>query len=119
MLKSLLAGIRIVEQGAGALEITVAELARRGLDPDVQIVDVREAEEWARGHMPSSVLMPLGELAYRMRGLDPNRPIVTVCRSGRRSLVAAEVLTTAGFRDVKSLAGGVIAWAEAGHAVER
>ena len=119
MLKNLLAGIGIVEREAGAAEITVEELVGRGLDPDVQIVDVREAEEWAQGHLPGSVLMPLGGLAPRMRGLDPKRPIVTVCRSGHRSLVAAEALTAEGFRDVKSLAGGMIAWAEAGHAVER
>lgn len=100
-------------------EITVAEFLRGTAASGVQVVDVREPEEWSRGRMPGSVLMPMGEVAARMRELDPDAPVVTVCRSGRRSLYSAEELIGAGFRDVKSLAGGLIAWVEAGQPLER
>ena len=100
-------------------EITVAEFLRETAGTRVQVVDVREQEEWAAGRMPGSVLMPMGEVAARMRELDPDAPVVTVCRSGRRSLYSAEQLIGAGFRDVKSLAGGLIAWVEAEQPLER
>ncbi len=69
------------------------------------------ADEWAAGHIPDAVHIPLGELPALQRELDPQRPVITVCRSGNRSLVAAEHLLAGGFRDVKSLAGGMKAWA--------
>lgn len=102
------------------LEVDVADVVRlRGQNESVQIVDVRERDEWDAGHMPGSTLIPLGELAFRARELDADRPLVIVCRSGNRSLVAAEMLSNAGFKDAKSLAGGLIAWAEAGQELVR
>ncbi|MCC7023769.1 MAG: rhodanese-like domain-containing protein [Thermomicrobiales bacterium] len=103
----------------GAPEITVADYLRDVAGTGAQMVDVREPDEWVEGHIPGSVLMPMGEVVLRLRELDPKRPVITVCRSGRRSLYSAEELLAAGFRDVKSLAGGVIAWAEAGQPLER
>ena len=100
-------------------EITVAEFLRESAVAEIQVVDVREPEEWAAGRMPGSVLMPMGEVAFRLEELDPEVPVVTVCRSGRRSLFSAEELLGAGFREVKSLAGGLIAWVEAGQPLER
>ena len=102
-----------------APEITVADLLRESSGTRMQIVDVREPEEWAEGHMAGSVLMPMGELGSRVRELDPDDPVVTVCRSGLRSLYSAEELIYAGFRDVRSLTGGLIAWVEAGQPLER
>jgi rhodanese-related sulfurtransferase len=109
--------------GAGetpeAPEITVADYLRNVAGTGAQVVDVREPDEWDEGHIPGSLLMPMGEVASRLGELDPRRPVITVCRSGRRSLYSAEELLAAGFSDVKSLAGGVIAWAEAGQPLER
>ena len=101
-----------------APEVTVEEFLRENVGAVAQIVDVRERDEWDAGRMPGSVLIPMGEVASRMGELDPRRPVVTVCRSGRRSLYSADELLGAGFRDVKSLAGGMIAWVEAGQPVE-
>ncbi|MEQ6902928.1 rhodanese-like domain-containing protein [Nocardioides sp. YIM 152588] len=75
------------------------------------LLDVREDDEWAAGHIPGSVHMRLGDL-------DPSRVpagvrVVAVCRSGSRSRRAATMLATAGF-DVVNLAGGVMAWHGAG-----
>jgi rhodanese-related sulfurtransferase len=101
-------------------EIDVATLAAdRAAGTDVQLVDVREPNEWDAGHMPGAVLIPLGDLAVRARELDPARPVVVVCRSGNRSATATAFLLQSGFRDVKNLVGGMIAWARAGHQVIR
>ena len=71
-------------------EITVAETdVRRVRD---QIVDVREDEEVAEGTIPGAIHIPLGQLSARAGELDRERPVITVCRSGRRSAHAAEQL---------------------------
>lgn len=101
------------------LEITLAEyLASRSGEPP-QVVDVREADEWVAGHLPEATWLPLGQLAARLRELDPATPVVAVCRSGRRSLEAARYLREHGFPDARSLAGGMEAWAAARQPVAR
>jgi rhodanese-related sulfurtransferase len=97
-------------------EVTVVDFLREG-HTGSQVIDVREPDEWAAGHMPDALLIPLGDLPARCGELDRRRPVVIVCRSGRRSLIAAEFLRAAGFPDSRSLAGGMIAWAEAGQPV--
>jgi len=84
----------------------------------VQIVDVREPSEWAGGHIPGAIHIPLGEIALRQNELKRDVPIVTVCRSGSRSLVAGELLQRAGFSEVSSMAGGMIAWSKARQPIE-
>lgn len=100
-------------------ETTVADVPEHYCATQVQYVDVRELHEWDEARMPGSVHIPLGQLAHRFGELDPTRPVVAVCRSGRRSLDAGAILLAAGFNDVRSLAGGLIAWAQAGRPVER
>jgi len=101
------------------LEISVAEFLRDWRGADLQVIDVREREEWDEGRMAGARLIPLGELDARLDELDPDQPTVLVCRSGRRSLVAAEYLRERGFARPVSLAGGMIAWAEVGQPIER
>lgn len=84
-----------------------------------QIVDVREPDEWADGHIPGILHIPLGDLAGRLDELDQATPVIAVCHSGKRSLVAADILIKRGFADAMSMAGGMIAWSEAGEPVER
>jgi rhodanese-related sulfurtransferase len=86
----------------------------------VQIVDVREPEEFAGplGHIRGAALIPLGALAGRAGELGHDRPIVAVCRSGGRSAQATVILREAGFNDVANLAGGMLRWRAEGHAVE-
>ena len=97
-----------------ALEVGVASVAVSRANDSVQIVDVREPEEWHGGHIPGALHIPLGELAARRGQLDPQRSIVTVCRSGQRSLRAAKHLRQAGASDAVSMAGGMLAWERAG-----
>lgn len=109
--------------GSGAAhdgsEVDVAEAAQARASGTVQIVDVRELEEWMDGHIPGAVHIPLGALAFRTRELDPMRPVITVCRSGNRSLVALDVLRETGITNAKSLAGGMKDWQAADQPVER
>jgi sulfur dioxygenase len=88
--------------------------------PAVQIVDVREPEEFTGplGHIRGAVLIPLGELADRAGQLARDRPIVAVCRAGSRSAQATVILREAGFGDVANLSGGMLRWRAEGHVVE-
>ncbi|MDO9631252.1 MAG: rhodanese-like domain-containing protein [Humidesulfovibrio sp.] len=74
------------------------------------LLDVRQDFEYAEGHLPGAVLIPLPELADRARELDPALPAVVYCRSGARSLAGANLLSGLGFRDVVSMQGGILAW---------
>jgi rhodanese-related sulfurtransferase len=94
--------------------LTPAEVAARG-EIDV-VLDVREPAELAEGRIAGSFNIPLGDLPARLGELDPARPIITVCRSGRRSSRAAELLSAAGF-DVADLDGGMTQWTSEGRPV--
>lgn len=87
---------------------------------DVQIVDVREPDEFngALGHVPGARLIPLGVLNSQCSGLSKERPIVTVCRSGARSAQATVLLGKAGFEKVANLSGGMLRWRAQRFAVE-
>ncbi len=75
-----------------------------------QLVDVREPDEVAEGTLPGAVNIPLGQLAERISELDASRRVVVLCRSGGRSTMASELLTSAGFGDVVNLDGGMLAF---------
>jgi hydroxyacylglutathione hydrolase len=88
-------------------------------DPAVQVLDVREADEWEAGHIPGAVHMPYHDLDELPAGLDPARPIAVVCASGQRSAVAAGLAQRLGADNVLHVAGGgVPAWRRAGHPIE-
>jgi adenylyltransferase/sulfurtransferase len=75
------------------------------------LVDVREPQEYQINRIPGSVLIPLGEIPRRHAELgDPNTLVVTQCKSGMRSAKAAAFLRSAGFKDVRNLTGGILAW---------
>ena len=93
-------------------EIQPEELKRR-LDAgeDIFVLDVREPHEYQICNL-NGQLIPLGDLPKRMNELDSSREIVAHCRSGVRSGKAVDFLRQAGFRKVKNLAGGILAWAD-------
>ena len=95
--------------------LTIEQLAElRGLEPALQLVDVRSPGETAGGTLPGAREIPLAVLADSLAGLDSGGPVVMYCASGYRSAVAASVLLEAGFADVSDLLGGYGAWAGAG-----
>lgn len=92
-------------------EIDVDTLARRR---DVPLVDVREVAEYDDAHVPGSRLLPMSEVADRVDELPSEGEVFLICRSGNRSQRVAEFLRAQGI-DAVNVAGGMIAWVEAGH----
>jgi molybdopterin/thiamine biosynthesis adenylyltransferase/rhodanese-related sulfurtransferase/molybdopterin converting factor small subunit len=95
-------------------EITAEEL-RRELDEKgsgLVLIDVREPHEWEIAHIEGAQLIPLGQLPERVGELDGHAEIVTHCHHGARSMKALGILQGAGFNRVRSLAGGIDAWAD-------
>ena len=76
---------------------------------DLQVLDVRENDEWAAGHIEDARHIPLGQLAARLAELDRDRPVVTVCRGGGRAGQAAELLTSQGLT-AQVMDGGMQQW---------
>jgi rhodanese-related sulfurtransferase len=87
---------------------------------DVQIVDVRETDEFngPLGHVPGARLIPLGKLMEKSGEISKSKPVVTVCRSGARSAQATVMLGRAGFEKVANLSGGMLRWRTQRLAVE-
>ena len=79
---------------------------------DVQILDVRELEEFdgPLGHIPGAKHIPLGSLGEQLGEMSTDQPIVTVCRAGGRSARANLMLQQAGLPNVANLAGGILLW---------
>ena len=74
------------------------------------LLDVRQPEEYAEGHLPGSRLIPVGELHQRMDEIDRTKPVIVYCRSGMRAANGTGVLMNAGLDDVRNMAGGILAW---------
>jgi hydroxyacylglutathione hydrolase len=77
-----------------------------------QVLDVREADEFAEGHIPGAAHAFVGELPDRLSelGLDRDQPVVVTCSVGHRAGLGVSILLRAGFRDVRNLLGGMTAW---------
>ena len=80
-------------------------------NPELVLVDVREPHEYDIAHIEGARFIPLGELPDRLGELNGHDEIVTHCHHGARSLKALEILKAAGFSKVRSLRGGIDAWA--------
>lgn len=93
-------------------EVGLAEVAARAAD--TLMIDVREPGEYHHGHVPGALNVPQAELATRLAELPRDRPILTICAAGYRSVRAAQFLKQVGFGNVRSVRGGTDAWREAG-----
>lgn len=78
------------------------------------MLDVRQPEEWAQGHIDGGILIPLGELESRISEIPTDRDVLIICRSGNRSTQARELLRSAGLTRTTSIMGGMNAWLAAG-----
>ena len=94
--------------------------ARRARENTLRIVDVREQHEWDAGHIGGAEHIPLARIEQEIpkRFPEKNAPLVMHCRSGVRSAKAAYALKQLGYTNVSSMAGGIIAWEEAGLPIE-
>ena len=104
----------------------VAPAAFHADSGDAVLIDVREPAEFDTGHLPGAINIPRGVLEFQVdahpavaNATDPalahrERPLVLYCRTGGRAALAADNLQKLGFADVRSIAGGIEAWREAG-----
>lgn len=95
-------------------EVTVQEM-KKALDEaslNIRVIDVRDPDEYQIAHINGVPQIPLGSLPQRFTELDPNQMIYLHCKSGMRSLKALKFLREQGFKHVKSVKGGINAWAE-------
>lgn len=97
-------------------EVDVAELARHH-EAGAPLIDVRQPEEWEDFRAPGAVLIPLPEIADRIGDIPTEGTVFVICRSGARSAKAVELLRAHGI-DAVNVAGGSLAWREAGLAVD-
>ena len=100
----------------------VAELMRQG----AALLDIRELEEIRQsGVIPGALVAPRSSLEWSVdpesptfvRELDPSRPVLAYCRSGNRSAFVAQLMMRMGYRDVRSLQGGIRRWIQEGRPV--
>ena len=90
--------------------------------PAAQVLDVRTKEEFATGHLAKAVLIPWTDQDFTARAakeLDPKKPVLVYCRSGRRSAEAAPALAKLGFTEIRHLDGGILAWQTAGKPITK
>ncbi|MDJ0793352.1 MAG: rhodanese-like domain-containing protein [Woeseiaceae bacterium] len=108
-------------------ECTVSQV-EEFLNSDTILVDIREPEEYARGHIPGAIHVPRGMLEFQIlktlehigATTDPaDADMVLYCGTGGRSALAAKSMDDMGFRNVRSMDGGIVAWNEAGLPVDK
>jgi rhodanese-related sulfurtransferase len=93
--------------------------ALRASSPRTVLLDVREPNEFAEGHIAGSVLVPMGKLAHHAQAIaGSGHPVVVICRSGARASSCEALLRQHGTKDVHTLAGGVVAWQRAGRTLK-
>jgi rhodanese-related sulfurtransferase len=99
--------------GSAPFEQVTAGEAISLADGGTLLLDVREQDEWDRGHAPQATLIPMSQLTERVGELPDDAPILVICHSGVRSLRVTEALSAAGYTVVNVL-GGMTAWQSAG-----
>jgi adenylyltransferase/sulfurtransferase len=107
-------GFCSIEEQRHITGISAPELARRlaAGETSLSLIDVREPEEYAHGHLARAVNIPLSRLEQHGVSLPPEIPTVFICRSGARSLRACALAVRAGLATPLQLEGGLLAWRE-------
>jgi rhodanese-related sulfurtransferase len=110
-----------LRRGAGGAGVSVQQATLMINRQDALVLDVRDADEFAKGHVVGSRSLPLGQLETRAGELEKHKakPVILVCQSGARSGTAVGQLRKLGFQQVFDLSGGVIAWQQAGLPLEK
>ncbi len=83
-------------------------------NPDVVLIDVREPNEYSAGYIAGAKLIPLGQVPARLNEIPKDKTVIVTCRSGNRSGQATSYLRQQGFSNVHNMAGGIVAWQQAG-----
>ncbi len=107
--------------GAGVNGVNPVEATLLINREDAHVVDVRETDEFANGHLPDARHIPLSKLADRVGEIEKfkGKPVIVCCASGMRSSRACGQLKKLGFDNVHNLAGGIDAWVGAGYPIKK
>ncbi|MBB5353646.1 rhodanese-related sulfurtransferase [Haloferula luteola] len=119
-MKSWLTTIALLPTISCAVEVADIPEVEKHLKIGTQILDVRTAEEWQEGHLDHALHADIQRddfVAIAKAQLDPEKPVVIYCKSGKRSARASNRLEEAGFQQVIDLKGGMTAWLQAGKPV--
>jgi len=102
-------------------EVTSSEAAQFIQNEQPIILDVRTPNEYKRGHLPNSILIPVQELQnrYKELGTDQDREILIYCATGNRSTVASKILIDKGFKHIVNMRGGIYDWSKNNYPVVR
>ena len=95
---------------------TVAQIKDR---EDVILLDVREQWEYDEAHSPGVTLIPMNQIPASLEQIPTDETVVVTCRSGNRSGQVVDYLRQQGYENVHNMAGGILAWEEAGYDVVR
>jgi len=111
----------LVRHGAGGPWLTTLQATHMINRDDAVVIDVRDAAEYAKGHILGARSAPLPDLERRLAELAKfkARPVIVHCEQGSRSSNAIDILRRNGFANVYNLAGGLAAWQQAGLPVEK
>lgn len=113
----------LVQEAKKSIKECAPEEMKPRLGDASLFLDVREPEEFARGHLPGAINIPRGMLEFAISGnpalQDLARPVVVYCKTSGRAALSAVALQTMGFRSVVSIAGGFDAWQVAGYPVNK
>ena len=101
------------------LEVTVDQVADAIVAGTHTLLDVREQDEWDDAHISGAMLIPLSQFSDRLSEIPKEKPLHILCHSGQRSIYAVHMLEQAGHKNPKSMAGGIVAWAQSGKPITR
>src|ERR1043165_77819 len=106
----------VAEAKKNIAEISPEDAAQKLQNAEAVVIDVREKDEYDEGHIPHAINLSRGtiELDIEEKVPDPNAMIICHCGGGGRSVLAAESLQKMGYKNVRSMAGGLRAWKAAG-----
>ena len=98
--------------------------AKRMIDAGTRIIDVRQPNEWERGHIAQAELVPLSGIysfgkALQDLNIPPDEEVIFVCAAGQRSATASEIASVAGLKKVYNLANGMNGWMNRRYPIER
>lgn len=98
--------------------------ARRMIEAGARVIDVRQPDEWYRGHIPEASLVPLNGIysfakALTDQDIAENEDVIFVCAMGNRSATASEIALVAGLKRVYNLANGMNGWMNRRYPIER
>jgi len=111
----------VLRRGTGGASVNTLEATQLINRQDALVLDVRNADEFQRGHILNARNIPLSQIDARLGDIArfKDKPVIVACESGNRSGAAATALRKQGFAQVFNLSGGIAAWQQAGLPVEK